>query len=56
MTVVLQDFLPTLEEVLNSYLGQLVDYQVKFLTPTSTAETNSTASALELDIQIIDEK
>ncbi len=54
MTVVLQDFLPTLQEVLNSYLSQIVDYQIKFLTPTSAEE--SWASQLELDIQIIDEK
>ena len=50
MIVVLQDFLPSLQEVLNSYLAQLVDYQVKFRTP------NSDGDQLELDIDVIDEK
>ena len=50
MIVVLQDFLPSLQEVLNSYLAQLVDYQVVFRTP------NSEGDQLELDIDVIDEK
>lgn len=54
MTVVLQDFLPTLQEVLNSYLWQIVDYQIKFLSPSDNGEWST--SQLELDIQVIDEK
>lgn len=50
MIVVLQDFLPTLEEVLNSYLGQIVEYQIRFVTPTEAGEQ------LELDILIVDPK
>lgn len=50
MIVVLQDFLPSLEAALNTYLAQLVDYQVSFKTP------NSDGDQLELDIDIIDEK
>lgn len=50
MIVVLQDFLPTLQEVINSYLVQIVDYEIKFLTPQEEW------TQLELDIQIIDDK
>ena len=33
LLVVLQDFLPTLEEVMNSYLSQMVEYEVRFHLP-----------------------
>ena len=33
MIVVLQDFLPSLQEVINSYLSQIVAYEVRFVTP-----------------------
>ncbi len=52
MIVVLQDFLPTLEEVINSHLSQIVDYQIKFVTPTDDEQTTQ----LELDIQIVDSR
>ena len=50
MIVVLQDFLPSLQEVINSYLSQIVEYEVRFMTPEEEW------SQLELDIQIVDEK
>ncbi len=48
MIVVLQDFLPALQEVLNSYLSQIVEYEIRFLTPGDSQDQ------LELDIQIVD--
>ncbi len=53
MVVVLQDFLPALQEILNSFLAQIVEYEVRFLTPD---DSDSTWGQLELDIQIIDNK
>lgn len=49
MVVVLQDFLPQLQEVINANLAQVVSYQVRFEIPASVDET------LELDIMIVDE-
>jgi DNA repair exonuclease SbcCD ATPase subunit len=50
MIVVLQDFLPALQEILNSYLAQIVWYEVRFLQPENEWDQ------LELDIEIHDEK
>lgn len=50
MVVVLQDFLPSLQDVLNSYLAQIVDYEVRFTSPVDEW------AQLELDIEIHDEK
>ncbi len=49
LVVVLQDFLPQLEEVINAYLSQVASYEVRFLTPTNVDDQ------LELDITIHDE-
>lgn len=49
LVVVLQDFLPQLEEVINAYLSQVVEYEVRFLTPTSVDDS------LELDITVHDD-
>jgi DNA repair exonuclease SbcCD ATPase subunit len=48
MVVALQDFLPNLESVINTFLDGVVDYQIRFLTPESISDT------LELDIEIHD--
>lgn len=48
MVVALQDFLPNLEHVINTFLEEVVDYQIKFLTPESVSDS------LELDIEIHD--
>lgn len=48
MVVALQDFLPSLESVINTFLDEVVDYQIKFLTPESIDDS------LELDIEIHD--
>ena len=53
MIVVLQDFLPTLQEVINSYLSQIVEYQIAFLTPQDDGDQST---QLELDIEILDER
>ncbi|MFZ5341224.1 MAG: hypothetical protein ACOZBL_01265 [Patescibacteria group bacterium] len=50
MLVVLQEFLPSLQDVINNLLSNIVDYSLKFdLTKKSTDK-------LELDININDEK
>lgn len=46
--VVLQDFLPQLEQTINSYLAQVVDYEIRFQMPTEDGDT------IELDIEIHD--
>lgn len=48
--VVLQDFLPQLEQTINSYLQQIVTYEVRFDIPSSYDDT------IELEISIHDEK
>jgi DNA repair exonuclease SbcCD ATPase subunit len=48
MVVALQDFLPSLETVINTFLDEVVDYQIRFLTPESIDDS------LELDIEIHD--
>lgn len=50
LLVVLQDFLPMLEEVMNTYLAEMVDYEVRFQLPQEMWEK------IELQIDIIDEK
>jgi len=50
MIVVLQDFLPALQEIINSYLSQIVDYEIRFVSP------DLDGAQLELDIEIIDSK
>lgn len=50
MVVALQDFLPNLESVINTFLDGVVDYQIRFLTPESVSDT------LELDIEIHDHR
>lgn len=50
LLVVLQDFLPTLEEVMNTYLAQMVWYEVRFHLPVASWEK------IELHIHIVDEK
>jgi len=48
LVVVLQDFLPQLEEVINAYLIQVVDYQIKFLSPDTVED------AIELNVEVHD--
>jgi len=50
MLVVLQDFLPSLQDVINNLLSQVVDYEVKFELIKKSSDK------LELDIQIFDNK
>lgn len=50
LIVVLQDFLPVLEEVINSYLQQVVSFSLRFELPKTMQEQ------IELAIRIIDEK
>lgn len=50
MLVVLQEFLPSLSELINSYLARIVDYELKFDLIKKASDK------LELDIQIIDNK
>lgn len=49
LVVVLQDFLPQLEDVINAFLAQVVAYEVRFASPKNVDDS------LELDITIIDE-
>lgn len=49
LLVVLQDSLPILNDIINSFLNQVVDYQIKF-------QLEQTANQLELQVQIFDEK
>lgn len=48
MLIVLRDFLPSLEDIINNLLLQVVGYTIKFDLPEK--------EKIELDIQIIDEK
>lgn len=48
LLLVLQDFLPSLQEVMNSYLAQLVEYTVHFELQKSTSDK------LELEISVND--
>jgi len=48
LLLVLQDFLPSLQEVMNSYLAQLVDYTVQFELQKSASDK------LELEITVTD--
>jgi hypothetical protein len=50
LLVVLQDSLPILNDIINSFLSQVVDYQINFDLNKSDSEK------LELDIKILDEK
>lgn len=50
MLVVLQDFLPSLQDVINNLLAQVVDYEIKFDLIKKSSDK------LELDIQIFDNK
>lgn len=50
LIVVLQDFLPVLEEVINSYLVQIVGFSLQFALPKTLQED------IELNIRIDDEK
>jgi hypothetical protein len=50
MLVVLQDFLPTVEIVMNSYLARMVDYEISFELPEQSDEK------MELEIIIRDDK
>jgi len=49
MVVVLQDFLPVLEQVINENLAKMVDYEIRFTVPEATDEK------MELDITVIDQ-
>lgn len=49
LVVVLQDFLPQLEEVINAYLAQVVEYQIRFLSPKTVDD------AIELDVEVHDD-
>jgi len=48
--MVLQDSLPVLNDIINNYLAQVVDYQIKF------ALEKTSSDKLELAASIIDEK
>ena len=48
LITVLQDFLPQLQEVMNTYLAQVVEYEVRFSTQTDPGDM------IELDISIHD--
>ncbi len=48
MLIVLEDFLPQIEDIMNSYLSQVVDYQIKFDLVKKSNDK------LELDINILD--
>jgi len=48
--VVLEDSLPTLSEIINSFLSQIVDYQINFFLSKSASDK------LELEAKIYDEK
>lgn len=48
MVVVLQDFLPVLEQVINENLAKMVDYEIRFVLPDTTEEK------MELDIIVVD--
>ena len=50
LLVVLEDFLPTLESVINTYLGGIVEYEVLLHLPLTEAEK------MELNIFVSDEK
>jgi len=50
LIVVLQDFLPVLEEIINTYLAQVVTFVLRFELPTSLQDS------IELNIRIHDEK
>ena len=50
MLVVLQDFLPSLEQAINANLAQVVDYEIKFELIKKTGDK------LELEIFVLDEK
>jgi len=50
LLLVLQDHLPVLNEIINSYLDQVVEYQINFSLHKSTTDK------LELLAQIFDEK
>ncbi|MEI8253863.1 MAG: hypothetical protein WCG25_09270, partial [bacterium] len=50
LLVVLQDSLPILNDIINSFLSQVVDYQINFDLNKSDSEK------LELDIKILDDK
>lgn len=50
MVVALQDFLPSLETVINTFLDEVVTYQIRFLTPESLDDS------LKLDIEIHDHR
>lgn len=48
MLIVLEDFLPQIEDIMNNYLSQVVDYQIKFQLERKSKEK------LELEINILD--
>ena len=50
LLLVLQDHLPVLNDIVNSYLSQIVDYQISLQLNKSDSEK------LELEAKIIDEK
>ncbi|MEI8092030.1 MAG: hypothetical protein WCG98_07730 [bacterium] len=50
LLMVLQDSLPVLNDIINNYLTQVVDYQIKF------ALEKTSSDKLELAATIIDEK
>lgn len=50
LLVILQDSLPILNDIINSFLSQVVDYQINFDLNKSDSEK------LELDIKILDDK
>ncbi|MEI7562590.1 MAG: hypothetical protein WCJ39_02500 [bacterium] len=50
LLLVLQDSLPVLNEIINNYLTQVVDYQIKFTLEKTASER------LELEASIIDER
>lgn len=50
LLLVLQDSLPVLNDIINNYLTQVVDYQIKFVLEKSASDK------LELEVSIVDEK
>lgn len=50
LLLVLEDSLPTLSEIINTFLGQVVDYQISFFLSKSATDK------LELEAKIYDEK
>lgn len=50
MLVVLQEFLPSLENIINSFLSQIVDYEIRFKLEKNKQDK------LEMEIEVEDEK